>query len=277
MKPIQRILTCFTLLAPFGCGEDGPTVAPPERFERVFLEDFDGPAMTSPDPSVWSFDVGGGGWGNNQLEFNTPRVENARLDGSGNLEIVARRESFGRNNFTSARMLTNNKLEVQYGRIEARIKLPSGKGVWPAFWMLGAGFPEEVWPGVGEIDVMEFCGDEPRVVHGSLHGPGYSAGEALTSRYFGAVNEPGFNEGFNRYSIEWDPTRISWYVNDDLYQTITAGQVQSRGEWVFGGPFFLILNTAIGGTFCGNPDASTPFPQTMAVDYIRVERRILQQ
>ncbi|MGF1508415.1 MAG: family 16 glycosylhydrolase [Myxococcota bacterium] len=262
------------ILVGLACGdEDDSVTPPPAQFELVFEDEFDGPAMTSPDSSTWDFDVGGGGFGNNQLEFNTPRTANARVNGEGILEIVARQEPFGNNGFTSARMLTNDLLEVQYGRIEARIKLPTGRGIWPAFWMLGADFPETDWPFVGEIDIMEYCGQEPQIVHGSLHGPGFSGGNALSQIFRKEDDLPAFNEDFHVFAVEWDPARIAWYVDDVIYQVLRASEVQNRGDWVFDGPFFLILNVAVGGTFCQNPDESTVFPQTMEVDYVRVFRR----
>jgi len=262
------ILIVFT-----ACGEDVEgTVAPPERFELVFADEFDGPAMSPPNPDNWGFDLGGDGFGNNQLEFNTNRLENARLDGEGHLEIVARRETLGTNAFTSARIQSKDRVEVRFGRIEARIKQPSGQGVWPAFWMLGADFPEESWPGVGEIDVMEFCGQEPRTIHGSLHGPAFFAGNALTNTLVRPDNQPGFDEEFHVYTVQWDPTRITWEVDGEVYQVIAANSVGPEA-WVYDDPFFLILNIAVGGVFCGDPDPSTVFPQTMEVDYVRVFQR----
>ena len=152
------------------------------------------------------------------------------------------------------------------GRFEARIRLPRGQGIWPAFWLLGADIDEVGWPACGEIDVMEYKGQEPSVVHGSLHGPGYSAGQAVTRRYY--LQDGTFDADFHVFTVEWREGAIDWYVDGTLYQTVGPGDV--TGEWVFDHPFFILLNVAVGGGFVGPPDASTTFPQTMLVDWVRV-------
>ncbi|MEO1337060.1 MAG: glycoside hydrolase family 16 protein, partial [Myxococcota bacterium] len=162
----------------------------------------------------------------------------------------------------------------QYGRIEARIKLPVGSGIWPAFWMLGDDFAEVGWPQTGEIDIMEYRGQRPGTVIGSIHGPGFSGGDSISAQF--SLEEGGFDDDFHVFAVEWDPSRIAWFVDDEVYNVVTAGDVvigQNR-EWVFDHPFFIILNVAVGGTFVGPVGADTVFPQTMLVDYVRVFSRV---
>jgi len=245
------------------CGEE------PWEWELVWADEFEGEAGTPPDPARWGFDVGTG-WGNQQLEFDTDRVENASHDGEGNLAIVAREEAYEGADYTSARITTAGRFARARGRFEARIKLPVGRGIWPAFWLLGSNFDAIGWPACGEIDVMEYRGQEPRVVHGSLHGPGYSGGNARTGSY--RLESGDFAAGFNVFGIEWSEDRITWLVNGRRYQTVTSDDLPEGSAWVFHHPFFIILNVAVGGTYVGPPDESTTFPQTMLVDWVRVYR-----
>jgi beta-glucanase (GH16 family) len=167
---LRRSITLAAIaVALFGCSTE-----PETEWSLVWSDEFDGAAGTLPDAANWRFDVGTG-WGNAQLEFDTDRASNASMDGSGHLAITARQESFNGSAYTSARITTQGKREFQYGRVTARIKLPVGQGIWPAFWLLGSQHHEVGWPQSGEIDVMEYRGQEPRVVLGSVHGPGYSA------------------------------------------------------------------------------------------------------
>lgn len=260
-----------------GCIEpNDAVVGPPEAYELVWSDEFDGDAGDPPDPAFWGYDVGigpnGDGWGNQQLEFNTDQTANVSLDGQGNLVITAREEDFAGRSYTSARIKTQGKVSQRYGRIEARMQLPSGRGLWPAFWMLGEDFPDVGWPRTGEIDIMEYRGQEPKVVLGSVHGPGYSAGNAIT-RSFRLDTEEGFDDGFHTFAVEWDPSRITWWVDDQIYSILTARDVLARGDWVFDDPFFIILNVAVGGTFVGPVGEDTTFPQSMLVDYVRIYRR----
>jgi beta-glucanase (GH16 family) len=255
------------------CGVDKEGNGPADLgWELVWADEFDGPAGQKPDPAKWTYDVGGGGWGNQQLEYNTDRTENVSLDGDGHLAIVARQEDYEGSAYTSARIKTQGLFTLAYGRVEARIKLPTGPGIWPAFWMLGDDVDTVSWPQCGEIDVMEYRGQEPEVVHGSLHGPGYSAGGALTQSF--SLNDGSrFDEDFHVFSVEWDLGRIAFFVDGQVYQVLTTRQVPGSGEWVYDHPVFLILNVAVGGTFVGDPSDSTMFPQTMLVDYVRVYKR----
>lgn len=246
---------------------DSSSSEPSTDWVLVWEDDFEGPAGQSPDPAKWTFDIGTN-WGNNQLEYDTDRPENASVDGNGHLAITARRESYMGSAYTSARMTTEDRFEPTYGRFEARIKLPVGQGIWPAFWLLGADFDEVGWPQTGEIDVMEYRGQEPNLVLGTLHGPGYSASGGITRTY---VLEGGrFDTDFHVFAMEWEPDQIRWYVDDELFHVVNRGDVP--GEWVFDHPFYMILNVAVGGTFVGAPDAGTMFPQTMLVDWVRVYR-----
>ncbi len=226
-----------------------------------------------PDPAVWGYDIGNGaaqgipGWGNNERQYYTDRSQNVTVE-DGMLKITALKESFQGSDYTSARILTKGKFQKKYGRFEARIKLPWGQGIWPAFWMLGDDDNgAQVWPQIGEIDIMEYRGQEPTIVHGSVHGPGYSGGNAITKKYDLLTER--LDTDFHIYGIEWGPGYINYYVDDVLYNQITPAD--ANGEWVFdSNEFYLILNIAVGGTFVGPPGVNTVYPQTMLVDYIRI-------
>jgi len=244
-----------------------------QNYTLRWSDEFDGEAGRVPDQSKWNYDVGGNGWGNNELETYTRRSDNAFLDGNGHLIIKLIKETFTgqdgiRRDYTSARLLTKDKFTQRYGRIEARLKLPFGQGIWPAFWMLGANSGEVGWPACGEIDIMENIGREPGVVHGSLHGPGYSGGSPLTGTYTLPAGQK-FADDFHIFAVEWEPAAIRFFVDDTLYQTKTPLDASGK-RWVFDHPFFIILNVAVGGNFPGSPDDTTTFPQTMTVDYVRV-------
>lgn len=259
----MRLLCCAVLLAALSCSDDDQIVT--TLNELVLSEEFD--VDGAPDPAIWGFDTGTGvnGWGNNELQYYTSRPENVVVQ-NGFLIITARKESFEGSGFTSARLLTKGKFEQTYGRFEARMRLPWGQGMWPAFWALGADIDSNPWPGAGEIDIMEYRGQEPTVILGSMHGPGYSAGNAISKSY--TLNNDRFDTGFHVFGIEWGPTYVNYYVDDVLYKQITPADVP--GEWVFNKPFFMLVNLAVGGTFVGAPNNETVFPQTMLVDYVRV-------
>lgn len=240
--------------------------------EIVWQDEFD--TDGSIDSDSWGFDLGTGeeifgrpGWGNNELQYYTDRPENIRVE-DGMLLITARKESFGGSSYTSSKILTRNKFEKTYGRFEARIQLPFGQGIWPAFWLLGDDSNGTVsWPQIGEIDIMEYRGQQPTIIHGSVHGPGYSAGNAVTDTY--KITDGRFDTEFHVFAIEWGPDVIKYYVDDILYNEITPDDV--NGEWVFNdNSFYIIINVAVGGTFVGSPSSLTPFPQTMKVDYVKV-------
>lgn len=241
------------------------TPPPPPAWRLVWHDEFDG---TTLDTTKWVHETGGNGWGNAELEYYTDRVENARV-ANGYLVIEARQEPFGNRAYTSARLKTQGLATWVYGRIEARIQIPRGQGLWPAFWMLGDNIPQVGWPGCGEIDIMENIGKEPATVHGTVHGPGYSGANGLSSAY--ALRTGAFADSFHVFAVEWQPGSIQWYVDSTLYKTVTPSQVP--GTWVYNHGFFILLNVAVGGYWPGNPDSTTVFPQTMLVDYVRVYQR----
>lgn len=229
-------------------------------YQLVWQDEFD--TDGAPDESKWVFDLGAGGWGNNELQTYTNDAQNIVIE-EGLLRITAVKSG---GSFTSARIKTQGLFDQAYGRFEARIKLPWGPGIWPAFWMLGSDIETVPWPGCGEIDIMEYRGQQPNIINGSVHGPGYSGGAAITKSY-GYVNDR-FDLDFHVFAVEWGENYIHYFVDDKLYQVIEPNDV--TGEWVFDHAFFIILNVAVGGNYVGFPTSGTPFPQTMYVDYIRV-------
>ena len=260
------------LLLVLGCEtDDSQTVA--RLTNLVLSEEFN--TDGAPNPAVWNYDIGigpdGDGWGNQELQYYTDRPDNATIQ-NGVLLITAREEAFEGAQYTSARLQTKDIFEQQYGRFEARIRLPFGQGIWPAFWLLGADIDENPWPGAGEIDIMEYRGQEPTILVGSVHGPGYSGGDAISKEYI--LENDRFDIGFHVFGIEWGPDFINYYVDDILYNQITPKDVDEetngQGTWVFNKPFYILMNVAVGGTFVGSPNAETQFPQTMLVDYVRV-------
>jgi beta-glucanase (GH16 family) len=240
---------------------------------QVWADDFNETAI---DRSNWTYDLGGGGWGNNELQYYTDKPANSYIlhDGSGDgmLVIEARKESYRGSAYTSARMKTQGLKNWAYGRMEARISIPGGRGVWPAFWMLGSNFPTVGWPACGEIDIFEHClaSDMPAyTVRGSAHGPGFFGANSVHGDWH---LDNGLLNVFHIYAVEWEPNEIRWYFDGTLYFTATPNSLPSGGTWVFDHPFFLILNVAVGGSWPGSPDATTLFPAQMLVDYIRVFR-----
>lgn len=231
----------------------------------VMQDEFD--TEGAPNSELWTFEIGTGnnGWGNNELQYYTDRTENVTVQ-NGFLLITAREEDFEGSAYTSARMITKANFQRTYGRFEARMRLPYGRGMWPAFWMLGADIDDNPWPAAGEIDIMEYIGSDPTVVFGSVHGPGYSGGEAVGEKF--ELDNDRFDTGFHVFAIEWEPEAISYFVDGIKYNTITPEDVD--GEWVFDKPFFILINLAVGGILPGSPDSETVFPQTMLVDYVRV-------
>ncbi len=244
----------------------------------VWSDEFDGPEGSAADTTKWNQETGNAGWGNNQeLEYYTSGTQNAVVTG-GSLVITAAAATsaqasslkcgYGTCKYTSARLNTQGKFSQAYGRFEARIQIPRGQGLWPAFWTLGDNIGSAGWPTCGEIDIMENIGKEPTKNHGSLHGPGYSGGQALTGAI--AIDAGALADEFHVYDIEWAPDVVRFYLDGALYETRTSNDVPTGDKWVYDHPFFVILNVAVGGNFPGNPNASTTFPQTMKVDYVRV-------
>lgn len=257
--------------------------APPQTlragWELTWSDEFNGPNGSPPDPSKWVLETGGNGWGNNELEYYTDRPQNVYQQ-DGNLVIKVLAEKYKgaggvTRNYTSARLKTEGKFSQAYGRFEARIKIPRGQGIWPAFWMLGDDIGAVGWPKCGEIDIMENVGKEPALVHGTIHGPGYSGDKGLGA-HFGYGTGPAasdrFADDFHVYAIEWEPQAIRFYVDENLYETRTPADLPPGTKWVYDHPFFLLLNVAVGGSWPGDPDATSTYPQTMLVDYVRVYR-----
>jgi beta-glucanase (GH16 family) len=279
-KRTGMVLVAIPALLLAGCGGSSATSpsSPTEKqWTLVWSDEFDGANGSSPDATKWKFDIGVGedGWGNNELEYYTSRTQNAYLQ-DGTLVIQALKGTYTdqdgiARDYTSARLKTAGRYQLTYGRVEARIKIPYGQGLWPAFWMLGNDFGQVDWPFCGEIDIMENIGLEPSTVHGTIHGPGYSD-SGLTGSYTLSGSQR-FADAFHVFAVEWEQREIRFYVDSILYQTVTPADLPAGTTWVFDHPFFILLNVAVGGDWPGSPDASTVFPQTMTVDYVRVYQR----
>ncbi len=226
-----------------------PTMAWADEFN------VDGP----PDSSKWSYELGAGGWGNNELQYYTSRPENVVVQ-NGLLKIKLLKEVYMGSNYTSARIVTKNKFTLQYGRVDIRAKLPSGGGTWPALWMLGANYETNAWPACGEIDIMEHVGNMPNTIHSTLHHPGHSGGNGDG----GTVNIPTATTDFHVYSVDWSSTTIKFYVDNVVYYTFN-----NSSGLPFNNPFFFIFNCAMGGNFGGAVDPNV-MAATLEVDYIHV-------
>ncbi len=253
------------------CKKEGDGQKLPKReWTLTWSEEFNDNLVASPDASKWSFNIGVGpnndGWGNQELQYYTDRLDVVSTDGNGNLRIVAKNENLNGREFISGRIMSKGKFSQRYGKIEARIKTPSGPGIWPAFWMLGNNIDTVQWPNCGEIDILEQKGTQPNTIFGSLHGPGYSGGNSKSGTY--SLKNDRFDNDFHIYAVEWYEDRIDYFVDGYLYNRINKTDVS--GKWVFDQPFFIILNVAVGGNFVGFPNVNTAFPQTMQVDYVRV-------
>jgi beta-glucanase (GH16 family) len=270
--------TCGALLLAGALVTPATPAAAAPTWIPVWQDDFDGAAGTPPDPARWTAQVGGDGWGNSELEYYTASTRNAARDGHGQLVISALEERppgstcwYGECRYSSARLTTKDKFAQRYGKIEARMKVPAGKGMWPAFWMMGDDFDSAGWPGCGEIDVMENVASEPDTVYGTLHGPGYfdENGPGGSTR---SPDGTPLSAAFHTYGVEWQPNSVSWFLDGARYLTLTPDNIPAGARWVFDHPFFMLLNLAVGGTWPGDPDASTQFPQQLAVDYVHVYR-----
>ncbi|MFE4049087.1 ricin-type beta-trefoil lectin domain protein [Streptomyces sp. YIM B13518] len=271
------LLVSTAVVAAFAFLTTGPSAdrADAATTALTWSDEFNGPAGSAPDPGKWTLETGGSGNGNHELQYYRDSRDNAALDGDGNLVITARKNTdtglrcwYGPCQYTSARLNTAKTFTQAYGHFEARVKVPRGQGMWPAFWMLGDDLGTAGWPSSGEIDIMENVGYEPGVVHGTVHGPGYSGGGGIGASY----TLPGgaaFADGFHVFAVDWSPEKITWSVDGATYQTRTPADLGGK-KWVYDHPFFLILNLAVGGDWPGSPNAGTAFPQTMTIDYVRV-------
>jgi beta-glucanase (GH16 family) len=263
-----RIVRVFTMVAG-SCGATSAGCAAND-WRLVWADEFQPADSSAPEPAKWAHDLGAGIWGNNELQLYTDRRVNSRIEG-GKLIIEARKEALAgadgaKRDYTSARLKSLGKASWTFGRIEARIKVPRGQGIWPAFWMLGTNITPVDWPACGEIDIMENIGREPSTVHGTIHGPGYSGG-AFT------LTEVALADGFHLFAIEWEPTRIRWFIDKHLYVTVTPANLPAGTKWGFDHDHFPLLNAAVGGAWPGNPAPSISFPQRIEADYVRVYAR----
>jgi beta-glucanase (GH16 family) len=236
-------------------------------WKLVWHDEFDGTAL---DRSKWEYDQGGL-WNNAELQFYTARPENVRVE-DGHLVLEARAEDYFGNDYTSGRIRTLGKASFTYGRIEARMRIPAGQGLWPAFWLLGESFASKTgWPGCGEIDVVETIGREPGTVHGTVHGATFHGAGGIHRAYTlprGAVSDED-----HVFAVEWEPGELRWYLDDVRYHTVTPRDLPRPEDWPFDRPFFILVNLAVGGTWPGDPDATTRFPAQLRVDWVRVYQR----
>jgi beta-glucanase (GH16 family) len=270
---LRALLIAITV----ACTTENNEVRTPE-WTLAWSDEFDGPAGAAVDGTKWVADTGGHGWGNQERQYYTPGSANASLDGSGHLVITARASTdpsrrcwYGACGYTSARLKTKGLFEPLYGKVETRLRVPRGQGIWPAFWMLGANIDQVGWPQSGEIDVMENIGREPGIVHGTVHGPGYSGANGISGAF--TLTNGAFADDFHVFAVEWTAGEIRWLVDGAEYRRLTPSALPSGAAWVFDHPFFMLMNVAVGGAWPGDPDATTSFPQQMIVDYVRVYRR----
>lgn len=266
-----------------GCAS-GPSsteaTAPPIAWTQVWSDEFDGPAGTGIDGTKWSYEAGDGcaggncGWGNQEKEYYTDVPENISLNGQGQLMIVARTAPagltcyYGPCRYTSAKITTRGKMSAAPGRVEARIKLPAGQGLWPAFWMLGHNFPTTPWPACGELDIMENKGSQPATTSSAIHGPGYFG--ATPFAHAQTLANGTLSSDFHTFAIEWDSAKVRFFVDDNVHYGTTREALERYGSSILDQPFFLILNLAVGGHFDGDPGSDAILPATMLVDYVRV-------
>ncbi len=259
--PVLLLLcACFLL---FSCHRV-PSAA--QGRQLVWSDEFNQPGP--PDPAKWGYNVGGHGWGNRELQYYTDAdPDNARVE-DGKLIVEARKEPFGDNAYTSARLVSRTKGEWTYGRVEARAKLPSGRGTWPAIWMLPT-VDKLKWPDDGEIDIMEYVGFDPGVVHGTVHTKAYN--HSIGTQKGGQTPVPDASTAFHVYAIEWTPDRIDWFVDDKPYYSFANDKTGSKETWPFNAPFHLIFNLAVGGNWGGQKGVDENiWPQRMEVDWVRV-------
>jgi beta-glucanase (GH16 family) len=270
LRTLTRACLAFSLLTGFS-----PILkaqSPPPGWTLTWSDEFNGPNGASPDPAKWKFDIGGGGYGNHELESYTNRPVNAHQQ-DGHLIITALKETHTgpdriKRLYTSARILTKGLFSQPYGRFEARMQLPTGKGIWPAFWLLGSNIDSNPWPECGEIDIMENIGD-PTQIYSTLHGPGYSRDHAISAHFTLPPGEA-VNTAFHLYSVEWTPDDIKFFFDDHLITHRIHADLPPNTHWAFDHPFFILFDLATGGDWPGNPDQTTTFPQQMVVDYVRV-------
>lgn len=283
LRQIRGVRWLLALAASFACTSNTPSSVPPPstgEWIQVWSDEFEGAAGARIDATRWSHDISDGcaagvcGWGNNEKEYYTDAIENIALDGSGNLRIVARLAPagmtcyYGPCRYTSAKVTTRGKMNAAPGRVEARIKLPVGQGLWPAFWMLGSSFPATPWPQCGELDILENRGSASAGMSSAIHGPGYSGNTPLVRGY--VLPQGNFSDDFHVFGAEWDSTQVTFFVDNTPHYVVTRSEMERYGKSVLDQSYFLILNLAVGGNFDGDPRSDAIFPAAMLVDYVRV-------
>jgi len=282
-----RTCAVVAAVAVLGCAGNGPSAPTPSpaggggvTWTQVWSDEFDGAAGARIDETHWSYETGDGcssgncGWGNNEKEYYSDSPNNIALNGEGQLVITARVAPaglacyYGPCKYTSAKITTRGKMTAEPGRVEARIKLSAGQGLWPAFWMLGNSFPDVGWPASGELDIMENKGSEPSITSSAVHGPGYSGATPFAHRQ--TLPGGGRTTDFHTYAVEWDAYSVRFLIDGAMHFTVSRDQMIQYGKPVLAQPYFVILNFAVGGHFDGDPQSDTIFPATMLVDYVRV-------
>lgn len=270
----MKLLPLLVLIAITQCvcySQSTPTEPGSSQWKLVWADEFNYKGL--PDREKWSYDVGGHGWGNKELQFYTDgRQENARVE-NGSLIIEARRDNWQAHEYTSARLVSKGKGDWTYGRFEVRAKLPTGKGAWSAIWMLPTGWKYGGWPNSGEIDIMEQVGFEPQVVHASTHTKSYN--HNINTHKTARTEVSNATTEFNVYAVEWTPEEIRGYVNDRQYFTFKNDRLTNPSadfkQWPFDQPFHFLLNIAVGGTWGGQQGVDPAvWPQRMEIDYVRV-------
>ena len=282
---MNRFTILLPLIATCTTNTTSPTPMPTKTaWTLVWSDEFDGPANSGIDSSKWSHDTGDGcaqgicGWGNTEKETYTAARENASLNGVGQLAIVARPAPagltcfYGACRYTSAKITTRSTFKAGPGRVEARIKIPTGQGLWPGFWMLGEKHPATPWPDCGELDIMENKGSQPSVTSSAVHGPGYAGGNSFNHAW--PLGAGRYSDDFHTFAVEWDSAGVAFYVDSTLHYLVTRTTVEGAGKYVLDQPFYLIINLAVGGHFDGDPASDAIFPATMLVDYVRAYRRM---
>jgi len=266
------------------CAAARSSTEPPRAgWVQVWNDEFDGPAGTRIDTTKWRYDTADGcassncGWGNNEKEYYSRDAANVALNGQGQLAIVARVAPAGLVSYyracryTSGKITTRGRMEAVPGRVEARIRLAAGQGLWPAFWMLGSDIGATGWPGSGELDIMENRGSAPATASSAVHGPGYSGNTPFV--HARTLTAGSYTSDFHTFAVEWDSLLIRYFIDDSLHYSVSRSDVAHYGHWVFDQPFFVIVNQAVGGHFDGDPQSDAIFPATMLVDYVRVYRK----
>lgn len=262
----QKSGSCFVTI---------PSAVEQGDWKLVWADEFNGVPGTGVDTDNWMYEVSGSGFGNNELQYSTDRIENVYIKedtedpDNGMLVLRALKEEYQNKQYTSGRIKTDGKFDFTYGKVEMRAKLPTGKGIGCSFWLLGSNHEDIGWPACGEIDIMEWVGKPESRIYGTIHGPGYSAGDSIGSWH---EYTPGFSDEFHTYAIEWEPGVIRWYFDGEVYAERTSLDLFGK-EWVFDHDFYIILGLGVGGDWPGSPEASTIFPQEYTIDYVHVYQR----